>query len=192
MVILIGGNSRTGKTLMAQKLMERYAISYMSVDHIKMGLYRGLGDSKYHPEQNYTILAETLWPIIKGIIMTAIENEQHLILEGCYILPHMISDFDGDYLKDIFSVYIGFSENYIRRYYDSKIINFQSVIEYRDKDKLIPMEDQIIRHKEFANMCYSEDVSYFQIDDDYEREIDSVYKFIDNEINRLSVKDVSY
>ena len=42
MVILIGGVTRTGKTLMAQKLMEKYGYPYMSVDHIKMGLYRVL------------------------------------------------------------------------------------------------------------------------------------------------------
>ncbi|MCK5759396.1 MAG: 2-phosphoglycerate kinase [Clostridiales bacterium] len=189
MVILIGGNSRTGKTLMAQKLMERHAIPCMSVDHIKMGLYRGLGEEKYNPEQNDVILAENLWPVIKGIIMTAIENKQKLILEGCYILPHMVNDFTCEYLKDIFSVFIGFSENYIRRHYDDKIITFQSVIEHRGKDRLPSMENQIIKHKEFANMCYSEDVSYFQIDDDYEREMEVAYQFVEKEINRLNTKE---
>lgn len=41
MVILIGGTSCTGKTLLAQKLLERYKIPYISIDHIKMGLIRG-------------------------------------------------------------------------------------------------------------------------------------------------------
>lgn len=41
MVILIGGESHTGKTLMAQKLLEKYHFPYTSLDHIKMGLIRG-------------------------------------------------------------------------------------------------------------------------------------------------------
>ena len=94
MVILISGTTRTGKTLMAQTLMGKHNIPYMSVDHLKMGLYRGLGDEKYNPEQKYTVLGETLWPVIKGIILTAVENDQNLIIEGCYILPHMIKDLN--------------------------------------------------------------------------------------------------
>jgi adenylate kinase family enzyme len=41
MVILVGGVSCTGKTVMAQKLLEKYKIPYLSIDHIKMGLIRG-------------------------------------------------------------------------------------------------------------------------------------------------------
>lgn len=189
MVILIGGNGRTGKTLMAQKLMETYAIPYMSVDHIKMGLYRGLGDEKYNPVQNHKILANTLWPVIKGIIMTAIENNQNIILEGCYILPNLIKDFEEEYLKYITSVFIGFSKDYIQKYYDSKIINFQNAIEFRGEDKSLPLEDLIIRHENFAIMCNAENVSYFQINENYELEIEYAYKFIDIEMKRLNIKE---
>lgn len=49
LVILISGNSYTGKTYLSQKLLERYKIPYLSIDHLKMGLYRGLRDEKYHP-----------------------------------------------------------------------------------------------------------------------------------------------
>jgi dephospho-CoA kinase len=41
MVILIGGVSCTGKTVMAQKLLEKYKIPYLSIDNVKMGLIRG-------------------------------------------------------------------------------------------------------------------------------------------------------
>ena len=40
MIILITGASHTGKTLLAQRLMEKYKVPYLSIDHIKMGLIR--------------------------------------------------------------------------------------------------------------------------------------------------------
>lgn len=40
MVILIAGASHTGKTLFAQKLLEKYKYPYLSIDHLKMGLIR--------------------------------------------------------------------------------------------------------------------------------------------------------
>lgn len=38
MIILIAGASHTGKTVLAQKLLEKYKYPYLSIDHLKMGL----------------------------------------------------------------------------------------------------------------------------------------------------------
>ena len=40
MIILITGASHTGKTVLAQKLLEKYHYPYLSIDHLKMGLIR--------------------------------------------------------------------------------------------------------------------------------------------------------
>ena len=40
MIILITGASHTGKTYLAQKLLEKYKYPYLSIDHLKMGLIR--------------------------------------------------------------------------------------------------------------------------------------------------------
>ncbi|MEY8357211.1 hypothetical protein AALB39_28250 [Lachnospiraceae bacterium 54-53] len=45
MIILIGGSTHTGKTLLAQKLIGRYHYPSMPLDHLKMGLIQsGLTD----------------------------------------------------------------------------------------------------------------------------------------------------
>ena len=40
MVILITGASHVGKTLLAQKMLEKYKYPSLSIDHLKMGLIR--------------------------------------------------------------------------------------------------------------------------------------------------------
>ncbi len=40
MIVLIAGASHTGKTVLAQKLLEKYKYPYLSIDHLKMGLIR--------------------------------------------------------------------------------------------------------------------------------------------------------
>ena len=83
MIILITGASHTGKTALAQKLLEKYKYPYLSIDHLKMGLIRS-GNTELTPMDD-TELVEYLWPIVCEIIKTAIENKQNLIVEGCYI-----------------------------------------------------------------------------------------------------------
>ena len=63
MVILITGASHTGKTLLAQMMLEKYSYPYLSIDHLKMGLIRS-GATNLTPVDGEA-LTEYLWPIIR-------------------------------------------------------------------------------------------------------------------------------
>ena len=80
MIILITGASHTGKTLLAQKLLEKYNYPYLSIDHLKMGMIRS-GNTQLTPVSADTELTMFLWPIVREIIKTVIENRQNLIIE---------------------------------------------------------------------------------------------------------------
>lgn len=118
MVNLIGGVSHTGKTLMAQTLLEKYKIPYLSIEHIKMGLIRGNKYCDFNAVDAEDELTEKLWPIVKRIIMTNIENGQHIIIEGYYLPADRVKDFETEYLDKIITLYIGFSKNYIEKNWD--------------------------------------------------------------------------
>ena len=83
MIILITGATHTGKTALAQRLMVEHKIPYLSIDHLNMGLIRS-GLASLTPWDDEKLTAY-LWPIVREIIRTAIENGQSLIIEGCYI-----------------------------------------------------------------------------------------------------------
>lgn len=99
MIVLITGASHTGKTVLAQKLLERYRFPYLSIDHLKMGLIRS-GNTNLTPSDD-AALTDYLWPIVREMIKTAIENAQNLIVEGVYIPFDWRNDFDDAYLKEI-------------------------------------------------------------------------------------------
>ena len=128
MIILITGASHTGKTLLAQKLLEKYSYPYLSIDHLKMGLIRS-GNTDLTPEDDGE-LTEYLWPIIREIVKTAIENRQNLIVEGCYIPFHWRQDFDARYLPSIRFICLAMSEGYIENHF-GEIIGRESEIESR-------------------------------------------------------------
>ena len=92
MILLIGGSTHTGKTLAAQRVLEKYSYPYLSIDHLKMGLIRS-GICPFSPESPDEELTPFLWGIIKEIVKTAIENGQNLVVEGCYIPFDWKKDF---------------------------------------------------------------------------------------------------
>ena len=131
MVIIITGASHTGKTMLAQKLLEKYSYPYLSIDHLKMGLIRS-GNTYLTPWDDDK-LTSYLWPIVREMIKTAIENKQNLIVEGCYIPFGWRKDFAETYLEQIRFICLAFSDEYID-YHFNEILQHGSVIESRLDD----------------------------------------------------------
>ena len=164
MIYLITGASHTGKTRLAQHMLEIYKIPYLSIDYLKMGLIRS-GQTKvtvYDDEQ----LTEYLWPIVREIIKTAIENEQFLIVEGCYIPFDWQKDFTSDNLEHIQYCCLVFSEDYIRHHFED-IIKYENVIEKRLSCE-ISMEELIQENQYNLAMCKQYGCRYHLIDETYE------------------------
>ena len=128
MVIMITGASHVGKTLLAQRMLEKYKDPYLSMDHLKMGLIRS-GNTDLTPEDDDELTCY-LWPIVREMIKTAIENEQNLIVEGCYIPPDWRKDFDDRYLTSVQFICLAMTEEYIEAHID-EIIGHESEIESR-------------------------------------------------------------
>jgi gluconate kinase len=116
-VILITGASHTGKTLLAQRLLERYGWPYLSADHLKMGLIRS-GQTALTPLDDEA-LTDYLWPILREIVKTAVENRQNLVVEGCYIPFRWRQDFDESYLPSIRFLCMAMTEAYVDACFDS-------------------------------------------------------------------------
>ena len=164
MIILITGASHTGKTALAQKLLEKHKYPYLSIDHLKMGLIRS-GNTELTPLSDDSALTEYLWPIVREIIKTAIENKQNLIVEGCYIPFTWKDDFDKEYLDHIKYFCLVMSENYIRNHFDD-IKKFASVIEKRIDDDC-SIEGLLQDNSQVLNLCKKHNVNYVLIDDEY-------------------------
>ena len=165
MVILITGSSHVGKTALAQKLLEKYNYPYLSIDHLKMGLIRS-NNTSLTPLSSDSDLTSYLWPIVKEIIKTAIENDQNLIVEGCYIPVNYEKDFDNKYLDNIKSYFLIMSEKYINNHFED-IIKYGNVIEKRI-DNSITIDELIESNAKLLKEVIMNKLDYILIDENYD------------------------
>lgn len=165
MIILIAGASHTGKTLLAQRLLEKYHYPYLSLDLLKMGLIRSK-NIPLTPEDDSELEAY-LWPITREIIKTAIENQQNLIVEGCYISHRWKEDFPQTYLKEIRCCCLIMSENYIERHF-SDIQKYANTIEKRLDDSSCTKEAVLADNLHQLAMCRMYNCPYVLIDNNYQ------------------------
>ena len=168
MVILIGGASHTGKTLLAQRLLEKYHYPYLSIDHLKMGLIRS-GHTDLTPMSDDEALTAYLWPIVREMIKTAVENDQNLIVEGCYI-PFDWEKGLEDYLPQIRHVCLVMSQAYIEAHFDD-IRKYACVVENRLDDSDCTMENLLSENRRMLALAKEHGCNYYLIDDRYEIDI---------------------
>lgn len=168
MIVLLAGATHTGKTNLAQKLLEKYKYPYFSIDHLKMGLIRSgntaltvFDDEKLTPY---------LWNIVKEMIKTAIENNQNLIIEGCYIPFNWFKDFNAEYLKHIKYYCLVMSENYIDNHFND-IKKFANIIENRGEDCHCTKNDILKDNIYNLEMCKKYGCNFILIDNNYEADI---------------------
>ena len=170
MVVIITGASHTGKTALAQKLLEKYEYPYLSIDHLKMGLIRSK-NTDLTPMSDDDLLTAYLWPIVREMIKTAIENEQNLIVEGCYVPFDWAEDFDREYLDNIKYFCLVMSEKYITAHFHD-IKKYANVIENRIDDEGCTLENVLSDNSEFLRLAQLNKVNYILIDDNYEIDTD--------------------
>lgn len=170
MIILITGASHTGKTALAQRLLEKYCYPYLSIDHLKMGLIRS-GNTTLTPLSEEGELTAYLWPIVREVIKTAVENGQNLIVEGCYIPLDWEKDFEEEYLKEIRFFCLVMSEKYINNHFDA-IRRYANIVEDRRDDTYCTPETVRAENAQVLEQCTRHRVEYVLIDEDYRIDIE--------------------
>lgn len=177
MILLIHGPTHTGKTYVAQKVLETFKYPYLSIDHLKMGLIRSK-HTHLTPSDSISDLTNEIWSILKEIIKTAIENDQNLVIEGCYIPFDFTKDFEVEYLKHISYVCLLFQDTYIHNHY-KEIMNHQSIVEKRVCEDLT-IQSLIKENDYFTKQVNIHALNHFIIKDFYD--IDEIIKKIKSDI----------
>ncbi len=182
MIVLIGGSSHVGKTLFAQRLMERLNYPYISLDHLKMGFIRTKRTSLTVEDDSE--MRDFLWPFAAEIIRTAIENSQNLIVEGCYIPENWRNSFSVDELQYIRSIFLVMSEGYLRSHFKD-VRKYANVIERRINDE--PDLERLIHcSNEFRECCIRNRTPYIEIDGSFDPD-----SLLDKILNLLAIENKS-
>ena len=164
MVILISGATHTGKTLLAQKMIAKYSYPCLSIDHLKMGLIRS-GQTELTPVEDEALTAY-LWPILREMIKTVIENRQNMIIEGCYIPFDWQKDFEKAYRDEIQSVCLVMSRQYIEQHF-ADIKTYANAAEQRLEDEDLTAHALIAENEANLAGCIKHRLPYWLIDETY-------------------------
>lgn len=179
MILLVGGASCAGKTCFAQRLLERYHIPYLSIDHLKMGLIRGWKDCGSTALSDDAVIDARLWPVLQGIVETALENGQSLVMEGCYLPQREVRTLLERYPAQIQALYLVLSEGYLRRHFSDGLLAHRDDIERRLTPEARDMAAVIGENRAQRALCQRWGLPYLEVQEDYGAEIEAALERFD-------------
>ena len=108
MLYIIGGAPRVGKTIIAQEFLERANVPFLSLDLLKMSLVKGMPQAGIDPMDTSAEVAEQMWPVVRGLSVTILENEREHLIEGDAILPSHTQELADEFPGDVRACFLGF------------------------------------------------------------------------------------
>lgn len=181
MLILIGGAARTGKGLLARRLLVEHQMSFFSLDVLKMGLARGVPEYGIDPEAGGLVVGERLWPLVREMSVNLMGEGVDYVVEG-ELLPRYVADFQQRYPTQVKSCFLGYpamtpeQKLHDIRTYAGSPNDWPS--EYTDTD-LVPILTQMIEFSRYLQAeCTTYRLPYFDTSHHFAETLDRVVAYV--------------
>ena len=109
MLYLIGGAPRAGKSILAQKMLEERSVPYLPTDLLMMGLANAMPQLGLHPPDSAQTRAAIMWPVLRAVATTIVENGDDYLLEGDVLLPTHGAELRDRFGSAVRSCFIGYT-----------------------------------------------------------------------------------
>ena len=110
MLLLVSGTSRSGKTLIARRILADKRIPYLSLDWLMMGFNDGLPEYGIHHLLWPDEIARKMGPFLLAMIDSMLVDGMDYVIEGEAMLPEVVADLVEKHPGKIRAVFLGYTE----------------------------------------------------------------------------------
>jgi hypothetical protein len=108
LLYLIGGPARSGKSLLARRLLQLCQAPYFCADYLTSGLSAGAPGLGLGHELASQARGERIWPVLVGVLRNLVEVEPEYAVEGDVLLPGRVAELRAEYEGQIRACFMGY------------------------------------------------------------------------------------
>jgi 2-phosphoglycerate kinase len=181
MLYILGGASRSGKTLLARRAVTEKQIPYFPLDALLGSLIYGAPELGMRYEDSFTDRSNKLWPVTRQLVRMLLDEEDTYVIEGDSILPAQVNELVVQQ-KPVRCCFVGYTElqkeeklSLVREHHQGKADWTKGISD----EALLPMIDQMI---EFSTLlkeeCTKYGIKYFDISHDFEGVRADIFEYL--------------
>ena len=182
MLFLVSGTSRSGKTLIARKILAAKQIPYLSLDWLMMGFNDGIPEYGIHHLLWPNEIAEKMGPFLLGMIDSMLIDGMDYVIEGEAMLPQLVADLVDKHPENIKAVFVGYTEINVNDKVAlvKKHSNGENDWLTKESDEYIRdhIENMIAYSKMIKSGCEKHRLSYFDTSENFLGAIEAATDFL--------------
>ena len=182
MLYIISGSSRSGKTIMAKKILAEKGISYLSLDWLVMGFTNGIPEYGIHDKLFPDEIAERSWSFLKAMLESMIYVEADCIIEGEAILPELIVELKDKYPDKLRICFVGYSDVTVgEKVKDIKKFSYGKsdwIIDKSDEYIIEHVNNMIAHSQRIKKSCKENDIRYFDTSVNFMDVIENIMEYL--------------
>ena len=181
MLYIIGGTSRTGKTLLARRVVSEKQIPYFPLDTLFGALVYGTPEFGLTYEDSFTDRPIKLWRLVKPLLNVFFTEEKDYLIEGDSILPSQINELITN-SKPVKCCFFGYTEltkdqklALVRQHHQGAIDWTKGI----SNEEMLPMIDEMIQFSHYLKEeCTKYGIKYFDVSHDFEGVRNEAFKYL--------------
>ncbi len=181
MLLFIGGAARTGKSILARRLLTEMQFPFLSLDVLKMGLTRGVPEFAIDPDAGGLQVAERLWPLVREMSVSLLHDRIDYVFEG-EILPQHVAALRQTHPAQVRACFLG----YPTISPDRKLQEIRTYgghpndwpLEYTDTDLLTIVQREIVFSHYLQAECSRHQLRYFDTSHQFLPTLDAVVAYV--------------
>ena len=182
MLFLIGGAARSGKTLIARRLLSKHRVPCFCMDYFVSALEQGAPELGISGEAPNEERARIVWPRIEPMLHNIVEVEPAYTVEGDALWPQGVRALMDQYGDAVRACFLGFATSTpdikLRdiRQYGGGVNDW--IQDHSDAYILDLMAEMIAFSRYLRDECRALDLPYFDVSDDFTRTVNKAYRSI--------------
>ena len=181
MLYILGGASRSGKTLLARRAVAEKQIPYFPLYALFGALVHGVPEKGLRYEDSLLERPVKLWPLAKHFFNFFFKEEKGYLIEGDSILPSQIHELIVE-SKPVRCCFLGYAEltkdeklSLVRQYHQGDIDWTKGISD----EEMLPMIDEMIQFSKYLrDECAKHGIKYFDISHDFEGVRNEAFEYL--------------
>lgn len=181
MLYIIGGASRSGKTLLARRAVAEKQIPYFPLDALFGALAHGAPEFGVRYEDSLMERPLKMWRLAKHLLNFFPKEEQGYLIEGDSILPSQINELITEQ-KPIRCCFLGYTEltkdeklSLVRAHHQGEVDWTRNISD----EEMLSLIEEMIQFSTFLKQeCTKYGINYFDVSHDFEGTRDAAFAYM--------------
>jgi hypothetical protein len=182
MLLLLGGAARSGKSIIARRILAEKRIPFFCLDHLAIGVAHSLPQLHVDLDSDDASVGEIVWPLVKSMSAVMLKDRINYLLEGALLQPKHAHELMAEFPTQVKACFVGFAKAQIAEKFE-QVKRYGGgpddwMMQFDDGTIMNELERLKIVSEALREECRKYQLQYFETSLDFDKSVEDVIDYL--------------